>query len=90
MAQRVKRFNKAFGNCLFCSRENAAKVIAERIEEYDVFADKPTGIKMERIDEMHDRLSLTFSNGTLDGIVTWRKALDGHQYVLSGYEVTED
>jgi hypothetical protein len=89
MAQRVNRFNKAFGNCLFCNRENAAKVIAERIEEYDVFADKPTGIKMERIDEMHDRLSLTFSNGTLDGIVTWRKALDGHQYVLSGYEVTE-
>jgi hypothetical protein len=44
---------------------------------------------MERIDEMHDRLSLTFSNGTLDGIVTWRKAQDGHQYVLSGYEVTE-
>ena len=71
MAQRVKRFNKTFGNCLFCNRENAAKVIAERI------------------DEMHDRLSLTFSNGTLDGIVAWRKALDGHQYVLSGYEVTE-
>ena len=88
MAQRVKTFNKAFGNCLFCKREYAAKIIAERIEEHDVFADKPTGIKMERIDDMHDRLSLTFSDGTLDGIVTWHKALDGQQYVLLGYEVT--
>lgn len=89
MAQRIKAFNNAFVNCIFANRENAVKTIVEHIDEHDVFAEKPTDVKMERVDDTHDRLSLAFSNGTLDGIVTWRRALDGHQYVLSGYEITE-
>jgi hypothetical protein len=89
MAQRVNAFNNAFKNCIFINRENASKTIVERIDEDDVFAEKPIKVNMERIDDTHDRLSLTFSNGELDGILTWRKTKEGNHYVLSGYELKE-
>jgi hypothetical protein len=86
MAQRINAFNKAFGNCIFVNKDNALKTITEKIEENEVFTEKPTEVKMSRIDDNHDRLSLTFSNGTLDGVVTWRKTENGKHYVLSHFK----
>ncbi len=83
MAQRINAFNKAFGNCIFVNKDNALNTIINKIEENEVFTEKPTEIKMSKVDETHDRLSLTFSNGTLNGMVTWRKTENGRHYVLS-------
>ena len=89
MAQRINAFNNAFKNCIFINKDNALKTITERIDENDVFTEKPVKINMERVDDRHDRLSLTFSNGELDGIITWRKTKSGNHYVMAGYELKE-
>lgn len=84
MAQRAKAIKRAFDNCIFINKstENVTRTLSEKISEREVFTENPQGIKMERIDDMHDRLSLTFSNGTLDGIVTWTKTSNGLHYLF--------
>ena len=84
MAQRAKAIQRAFNNCIFINKsaENVARTLTEKISEHDVFTENPQDIKVTHIDDMHDRLSLTFSNGTLDGIVTWTKTSNGLHYLF--------
>jgi hypothetical protein len=86
MAQRVNAINKAFGNCIFINKDKACDIITEKIADYEVFTEKPEAIKMEHIDETHDRLCLAFSNGELDGIVTWGKTQNGLHHVFKKFE----
>ena len=84
MAQRAKAIQRAFNNCIFINKsiENVTRTLVEKISEHEVFTENPQDIKMTHIDDMHDRLSLTFSNGTLDGIVTWTKTSNGLHYLF--------
>ena len=91
MAQRAKAIKNGFDNCVFLNKdtEKVVKILSDRIVEHDVFAENPQDIKMSRIDDTHDRLSLTFSNGTLDGIVTWTKTSNGLHYLFH-FDVEEN
>ena len=86
MGQRVYAMNKAFGNCIFINKDNACKTITQKIEECGVFAEMPEAIQMTRIDDTHDRLRLAFSNGELDGVVTWEKTQNGLHHVFKKFE----
>ena len=91
MAQRAKAIKNGFDNCVFLNKdiEKVVKILSDRIAEHEVFTENPQDIKMERIDDTHDRLSLTFSNGTLDGIVTWTKTSNGLHYLFH-FDVEEN
>ena len=88
MAQRVNAINKAFGNCIFINKDvkSVTNILNDKIAEREVFTETPLGIKMENIDDMHDKLTLTFSNGELSGVVTWRKTSNDKHYVFSKFE----
>ena len=88
MAQRVNAINKAFGKCIFISRDNAINVIKKKINECDVLTENPTDISMAKIDNTHDRLCLTFNNGTLDGVVSWKKTQNDRHYIFDKFEIT--
>lgn len=91
MAQRAKAIKNGFDNCVFLNKdtEKVVKILSDRIAEHDVFSENPQDIKMSRIDDTHDRLSLTFSNGTLDGIVTWTKTSNDLHYLFH-FDVEEN
>lgn len=91
MAQRAKAIKNGFDNCVFLNKdiEKVVKILSDRIAEHEVFTENPQDIKMSRIDDTHDRLSLTFSNGTLDGIVTWTKTSNGLHYLFH-FDVAEN
>ena len=91
MAQRAKAIKNGFDNCVFLNKdiEKVVKILSDRIAEHEVFTENPQDIKMSRIDDVHDRLSLTFSNGTLDGIVTWTKTSNGLHYLFH-FDVEEN
>lgn len=91
MSQRVNAIKNGFDNCVFVNKDidKVIKTLTERISEHDVFTDNPQDIKMSRIDDTHDRLSLTFSNGTLDGIVTWTKTSNDLHYLFH-FDVAEN
>jgi len=91
MAQRAKAIKNGFDNCVFLNKdiEKVVKILSDRIAEHEVFTENPQDIKMSRIDDTHDRLSLTFSNGTLDGIVTWTKTSNGLHYLFH-FDVEEN
>ena len=91
MAQRAKAIKNGFDNCVFINKdiEKVVKILSDRIAEHEVFSENPQDIKMSRIDDTHDRLSLTFSNGTLDGIVTWTKTSNGLHYLFH-FDVEEN
>lgn len=91
MAQRAKAIKNGFDNCVFINKdiEKVVKILSDRIAEHEVFTENPQDIKMSRIDDTHDRLSLTFSNGTLDGIVTWTKTSNGLHYLFH-FDVAEN
>ena len=91
MSQRVNAIKNGFDNCVFLNKdiEKVVKILSDRIAEHEVFTENPQDIKMSRIDDTHDRLSLTFSNGTLDGIVTWTKTSNGLHYLFH-FDVEEN
>ena len=91
MSQRAKAIKNGFDNCVFINKdiEKVVKILSDRIAEHEVFTENPQDIKMSRIDDTHDRLSLTFSNGTLDGIVTWTKTSNGLHYLFH-FDVAEN
>lgn len=91
MAQRARAIKNGFDNCEFLNKgiEKVVKILSDRIAEHEVFTENPQEIKMSRIDDTHDRLSLTFSNGTLDGIVTWTKTSNGLHYLFH-FDVEEN
>lgn len=84
----IKEFNKGFGNCIFMSREpkDIENTIMEKAEK--AFTDVPTAIKVTPIDDLHDKLSLSFGgkDNDVEGTLMWHKAANGVHYVLTNLE----
>ena len=78
----VKDFNKGFGNCIFMSRkpEDIEATIAEKVIKG--FGEAPTAVKVTPVDELHDKLSLSLGDDSLEGTLLWRKSTVGPHYVL--------
>ena len=44
-------------------------------------------IELTKIDDLHDKLSLSYDDGKdVEGTITWRKSADGKQFVFSKFE----
>lgn len=79
----IKEFNRGFGNCIFMSRDpqEVEATISEKM--IDGFGETPTAIKVTPVDELHDKLSLSLGDDSLEGTLLWRKSTVGAHYVLS-------
>lgn len=81
----IKEFNNGFGNCMFVNRnpQDIERTIMENAEK--VFSDKPTAIKITPIDDLHDKLSLSFNDkrNDVEGTLLWHKSAVGTDYVLT-------
>ena len=88
----VKRFNDGFGNCIFMNRnpKHVENTIMNKINEFQFMGGVPTAIKVTPIDDLHDKLSLSFEDGnSVEGKLSWRLASTGTHYVLNGLEASE-
>ena len=84
----VGEFNRGFGNCYFISRdpESVSSTFMEKINEAMTF--HVSGVKVTPVDDLHDKLSLSFVGGeNVEGVLSWRKSSTGVHYVLNGLTI---
>ena len=86
MNPNVTSFNKGFGNCIFMSRtpKDIEATIMEKAEE--CFGEIPVAVKITPVDDLHDKLSLSLKDDSVEGTLTWHKSTAGAHYVLTGLE----
>ena len=82
--------NVGFGNCVFLNRNPKVVegIITEKINDPKlvVLSVKPNAIKVETIDDLHDKLSLEYDKENVEGTITWRPSQNGQHYVFSKFE----
>lgn len=82
--------NASFKNAVFLNRNRKTiqGVISERIMDtkYLVLANRPKAVKVETIDDLHDKLSLLYDDKDVEGTITWRPSANGKHYVFSKFE----
>lgn len=90
MKTTITSINLAFGNCVFLDRNPKVVegIISNKINDHkiDVLANKPKAIKVETIDNLHDKLSLLYDDKDVEGTITWRPSQNGKHYVFSKFE----
>jgi len=86
MNPNVTSFNKGFGNCIFMSRapKDIEAAIMDKAEE--CFGEIPVAVKITPVDDLHDKLSLSLKDDSVEGTLTWHKSTAGAHYVLTGLE----
>ena len=86
MNPNVTSFNRGFGNCIFMSRtpKDIEATIMENAEE--CFGEIPVAVKITPVDDLHDKLSLSLKDDSVEGTLTWHKSTAGAHYVLTGLE----
>lgn len=70
------------------SRESIEGIIMRVINDPNValFPTIPTGVKVEPINDMSDKIILLFDDEEVTSIWTWHKSVDGKSYVLGKIE----
>ena len=91
MNSRKTSINIGFKNCVFLSRnENTiARIINNKVNDPDIAwsSKRPTSVKVERIDALHDKLLLGYDdNENVEGTITWRKSENDKHYVFANFE----
>ena len=92
MSDKVTSINIGFGNCVFLNRNPKVieGILSTKINDpkINVLSNKPRTIKVETIDDLHDKLSLLYDNDkeNVEGTITWRLSADGKHYVFAKYE----
>ena len=86
MNPNVTSFNKGFGNCIFMSRtpKDIEAAIMDKAEK--CFGEIPVAVKITPVDDLHDKLSLSLKDDSVEGTLTWHKSTAGAHYVLTGLE----
>jgi hypothetical protein len=51
-----------------------------------LFPKKPNDIKVEPINDMSDKVTLSFDDEEVISVWTWKKSVDGKSYTLSNIE----
>ena len=79
-----------FANCVFVNKTpSTIEGIVMRVindPKVALFPKKPTNIKIERINDMSDKVTLSFDDEEVASVWTWRKSEDGNRFVLSNIE----
>ena len=79
-----------FANCVFVNKTpSTIEGIVMRVvndPKVALFPKKPTNIKIERINDMSDKVTLSFEDEEVESVWTWRKSEDGNRFVLSNIE----
>ena len=91
MNSRIASINIGFKNCMFPSRRAKAieNVINDKVSDTHVAwtAQRPISVKVEKIDALHDKLSLGYDdNENVEGTITWRKSANDKHYVFEKFE----
>jgi hypothetical protein len=91
MKEIVSSINIGFGNCVFLNRnpKTIEGIITAKINDPKivVLPIRPKLIKVETLDDLHDKLSLLYDDGKdVEGTITWRKSADGQHFVFSKFE----
>ena len=87
----VSSINIGFGNCVFLNRnpKTIEGIITTKINDPKivVLPIRPKSVKVETLDDLHDKLSLLYDNGKdVEGTITWRKSAGGQHFVFSKFE----
>ena len=79
-----------FANCVFVNRTSKTiEGIVMRVvnsPKVALFPKKPNDIKMERISDMSDKVTLSFDDEEVISVWSWRKSENGSRFVLSSIE----
>lgn len=91
MKQIISSINRGFGNVQFLNRnpKTIEGIMTTAINDPKkvVLPITPKSIKVETLDDLHDKLSLSYDDGKdVEGTITWRKSVDGEQFVFSKFE----
>ena len=70
----VQSINIGFAHSVFCTRnphsiEECIKSVIN--EKKGVLANDPKNVKVETIDDLHDKMRLLYENETIEGTITW-------------------
>ena len=83
-------FRFGFANCVFINK--APKVIKELVmrvvndPKVTIFPKKPNSIEIEPINDMSDKVTLSFDDEEVTSVWSWRKSEDGSRFVISSIE----
>ena len=91
MNSRKISINIGFKNCVFLSRNpfTIQRIISDKVSDTHVAwtAQRPISVKIEKIDALHDKLSLGYDdNENVEGAITWRKSANDKHYVFEKFE----
>ena len=91
MNSRIASINIGFKNCVFLSRNpyTIGRIINDKVSDAHVAwtAQRPISVKVEKIDALHDKLSLGYDdNENVEGTITWRKSANDKHYVFEKFE----
>ena len=86
ISESIKRaINNAFVNTIFPNREEKAihSTLKTKVHGSDNVGIIPTipNIKVETIDETHDKLTLIYEDYRIEGVVTWRPTKSSYVFV---------
>ena len=83
-------FRFGFANCVFIKK--TPKVIKELVmrvandPKVTIFPKKPNSIEIEPINDMSDKVTLSFDDEEVTSVWSWRKSEDGSRFVISSIE----
>ena len=87
----VNSINNGFRNCKFSGRdaENIKNTLNIPVHGSDTIHLIPhvPEVKVENVDDLHDKLSLLYDDYKVEGVVTWRKSQNEKQFVFVNYAV---
>ena len=91
MKEIISSINIGFRNVQFLNRnpKTIEGIMSTAINDPKkvVLPIRPKSIKVETLDDLHDKLSLSYDDGKdVEGTITWRKSTDGQHFVFSKFE----
>jgi hypothetical protein len=86
----IELLRSGFANCVFVNKTpSTIEGIVMRVindPKVALFPKKPTNIKIERISDISDKVTLSFEDEEVVSVWTWRNSDSGRGYVLNKIE----
>jgi hypothetical protein len=92
MSDKINSLRDGFKHCVFLNRNPKVieGIFSTNISDpkIHVLASRPKSVKVETIDDLHDKLSLLYDNvdENVEATITWRKSSDGTRFAISEIE----